>query len=532
VGSRPVHRDLELALAEWKSTEAALAFPTGYAANLGLLTAIGGPETTICSDALNHASIVDGCRLARANVEVYDHGDLDHLASLMSAIDGRLVVVSDSVFSMDGEVADLEGLARLCRRHGALLVLDEAHAVLGPDSTGLQTEVELLRVGTLSKALGSLGGFVAGTRRWIELVVNRARPFIFTTAPTPADSAAALAALDVVRSSEGVALHHRLRAHVDAIRPGHCSPIVPIILGDEATAVRVADTLLARGLLVPAIRPPTVPPGSSRLRVTLSAAHTRDQVETLVGALRALELMTVGGGAGAQRRSGGGRGWGPARGGEAASNAASGRPDRLVLVLGTATEVGKTWVAARLVERLRGEERRVAVRKPVQSFEPGTVTDAEVLACASGESAEEVCPPHRWYPLAMAPPMAVEALGGAAFTISDLVGELIWPDGLEVGVVEGVGGVRSPMAADGDSTTLAAALRPDVILLVADAGLGVLNLVRLSAGALSHRGLLVQLNRFDPDDDLHRRNREWLVGNGLSVAISVEPLVDCLTPRR
>ena len=532
VGSRPVHRDLEHALAEWKSTEAALAFPTGYAANLGLLTALGGPGVTICSDALNHASIVDGCRLARANVRVYDHGDLDHLASLMSATEGRVVVVSDSVFSMDGDAADLEGLARLCGRHGALLVLDEAHAVLGPDATGLQNEVELLRVGTLSKTLGSLGGFVAGARRWIELLVNRARPFIFTTALTPADSAAAVAALGVVRSSEGAALHHRLRAHIDVIRPGHGSPIVPIILGDEATAVRAADTLLERGLLVPAIRPPTVPDGSSRLRVTLSAAHTRDQVETLVGALRRVEPSTAGGGDGAPRRFRGGRGWGPARHGEAASNAALGRPDRLVVVLGTATEVGKTWVAARLVEGLRGDGRRVAVRKPVQSFEPGGATDAEVLAAASGEAAEEVCPPHRWYPLAMAPPMAVEALGVATFTISDLVGELTWPDGVEVGVVEGVGGVRSPIAADGDSTALAAALRPDVIVLVADAGLGTLNLVRLSAGALDHRRLLVHLNRFDPDDDLHRRNREWLDGDGLSVASSVEAVVDCVSLRR
>jgi 8-amino-7-oxononanoate synthase/dethiobiotin synthase len=537
VGSRPVHRDLELALAEWKSTEAALVFPTGYAANLGLLTALGGPGVTICSDALNHASIVDGCRLARASVQVYDHGDLDHLASLMSASDARVVVVSDSVFSMDGDAADLEGLSRLCGRHRALLVLDEAHAVLGPDASGLEHEVELLRVGTLSKTLGSLGGFVAGARRWIELLVNHARPFIFTTAPTPADSAAALAAVDVVRSSEGAALHHRLRAHVDAVRPGHSSPIVPVVLGDEATAVRAADALLEQGLLVPAIRPPTVPPGSSRLRVTLSAAHTRDQVETLVGAIRHLELMTAGGGAGAHRPSvlfenRGGRGWGRARGGEAASNAALGRPDCLVLVLGTATEVGKTWVAARLVERLRQDGRRVAVRKPVQSFEPGAPTDAEVLAYASGEPAEEVCPPHRWYPLAMAPPMAVEALGGATFTISDLVGELTWPDGVEVGVVEGVGGVRSPMAADGDSTALAAALQPDVIVLVADAGLGVLNLVRLSAGAVDHHGLVVHLNRFDPHDDLQRRNREWLDGDGLSVETSLEAVADCVSRRR
>lgn len=290
VGSRPIHSDLESALADWKSTEAALCFPTGYAANLGLLSTVGGPGVTICSDALNHASIVDGCRLARADVRVYDHRDLDHLAALMSEIDGRIIVASDTVFSMDGDVADLEGLGMLCARRRALLVLDEAHAALGPDATALDDEVELLRVGTLSKTLGSLGGFVAGARRWIELLVNRARPFIFTTAPTPADSAAALAALAVMRSPEGDELRRRLRAHVEAIRPGHGSPIVPIILGEEARAVQASGDLLARGLLVPAIRPPTVAPGSSRLRVTMSAAHTPEQVQILLAALRDLGL--------------------------------------------------------------------------------------------------------------------------------------------------------------------------------------------------------------------------------------------------
>jgi 8-amino-7-oxononanoate synthase len=293
VGSRPIHRDLESALAEWKWTEAALAFPTGYAANLGLLTTLGGQGVTICSDSLNHASIVDGCRLARADTRVFGHGDLDHLAALMSAIEGRVIVVSDSVFSMDGDTADLEGLARLCARRQALLVLDEAHAVLGPDTRGLDEEVELLRVGTLSKTLGSLGGFVAGSRRWIELLVNRARPFIFTTAPSPADAAAALAALGVVRSPEGDELRRRLDAHVQAIRPGHPSPIVPVILGEEADAVEAARALLVRGLLVPAIRPPTVPAGSSRLRVTMSAAHTTRQVEVLLDALRELGLLGV-----------------------------------------------------------------------------------------------------------------------------------------------------------------------------------------------------------------------------------------------
>ncbi|TMM16648.1 MAG: 8-amino-7-oxononanoate synthase [Actinobacteria bacterium] len=320
IGSRPIHRDLESALAEWKSTAAALSFPTGYAANVGVLTSLAGPGVTICSDSLNHASIVDGCRLARAQVRVYDHADLDHLSALLSDIEGRVVVVSDSVFSMDGDTADLVGLAQLCARRRALLVLDEAHAVLGPDASNLDDEVELLRVGTLSKALGSLGGFVAGSRRWIDLLVNRARPFIFTTAPTPADAAAALAALGVVRSPEGDALRRRLRAHVEALQPGHASPIVPIVLGEEAHAVEADRALLERGLLVPAIRPPTVAAGSSRLRVTMSAAHTTAQVELLLGALHELGLLTAVGGVGVPAASEEGGDGAPARGGEAASS--------------------------------------------------------------------------------------------------------------------------------------------------------------------------------------------------------------------
>jgi 8-amino-7-oxononanoate synthase len=286
VGSRPLHRELEGELAAWKGSEAALLFPTGFAANLGLLATLGGRDVTILSDELNHASIVDGARLARAEVRVYRHADLDHLAKLLVEVDGPALVVSDSAFSMDGDVADVAGLAELCASHDALLVLDEAHAVLGPavDIDGMP----LLRMGTLSKALGSLGGFVAGPRAYVDLLCNRARPFIFTTAPTPADTAAALAAVRIVRSAEGEALVARLRRHTDRLRPGHPTPIVPVVLGDEAAALAAAARLLDQGLLVPAIRPPTVAPGTSRLRVTFSAAHTEDQVDRLLAALAAL----------------------------------------------------------------------------------------------------------------------------------------------------------------------------------------------------------------------------------------------------
>jgi len=290
VGARPVHTELERELAEWKGAEAALLFPTGFAANVGLLGALGRlGRPLVCSDELNHASIIDGARLSRSEIAVYRHRDLEHLAALLKGA-AHAVVASDAVFSMDGDLAPVEEMAALCARHGGLLVLDEAHAVLGP-ATPKHPGLDVLVVGTLSKTLGSLGGFVAGPRAYIELLVNSARPFIFTTAPTPADAAAALAGLRILRSAEGEALLTRLRANVARLRPGHPSPILPIRLGDEARALAVSQALLERGLLVPAIRPPSVAPGTSRLRVALSAAHTEAQLDALVTALRELGVL-------------------------------------------------------------------------------------------------------------------------------------------------------------------------------------------------------------------------------------------------
>jgi 8-amino-7-oxononanoate synthase len=291
VGSRPVHSELETALAAWKEMPAAALFPTGFATNLGVLTTVAGPGALVCSDELNHASIIDGCRLARADIEIYRHRDVGHVAALLAAAHGRrTIVVTDSVFSMDGDVAPLDDLIAVCRDAGALLIVDEAHAVLGPDPGPAATTVDVLRVGTLSKTLGALGGFVAGPHTLVELVVNRARSYIFTTAPTPADASAALAALKVVRSPEGDALVARLRGHVDHVRPGHPSPIIAVLCGEESAALEASAALLERGLLVPAIRPPTVPPGTSRLRIALSAAHTGEQIDGLVRGLRELGL--------------------------------------------------------------------------------------------------------------------------------------------------------------------------------------------------------------------------------------------------
>lgn len=290
VGTRPCHEELEAALSRWKHTERAVVFPTGYAANLGVLAALGGPDCLIVSDERNHASIIDGCRLSRSPVAIAGHNDVDHVDELLRERSARrAIVVVDAVYSMDGDEAPVADLAQVCARQGALLVLDEAHAVLGPAPFPVDG-VDVLRVVTLSKALGAQGGAVCGPASLIDLLVNRARPFIFTTGLSPADAAAATASIGVVTGEEGATLLARLRALVDRVRPGHPSPIVPFVVGEEADALVAADALLAEGLLVPAIRPPTVAPGTSRLRVALSAAHTDAMVDSLLVGLARVGL--------------------------------------------------------------------------------------------------------------------------------------------------------------------------------------------------------------------------------------------------
>jgi 8-amino-7-oxononanoate synthase len=295
-GSRPVHQNLEAELAAWKKTDKALVFPSGFATNLGVLAALAGPGVLICGDALNHASIIDGCRLASvlgASFSTYPHRDHEAAAALVGRWPGRAVVVTDTVFSMDGDCAPVVELAEACARRGALLVLDEAHSVLGPHVGPLPGLV--LRVGTLSKMLGSQGGFVAGPRDMVEMLVNRCRSFIFTTGLAPASAAAALAALEVLRSEEGAQLVARLERFAREVLPGRPepSPIVAVVTGSEASAVAASAALLTRGLYVPAVRPPTVAPGSSRLRVSLSAAHAEAEVTSLVAALDDLGLCPV-----------------------------------------------------------------------------------------------------------------------------------------------------------------------------------------------------------------------------------------------
>lgn len=294
------HRDLETALAELKHTDEALLFPTGFAANMAIVAALAGArDVDIFSDELNHASIVDGARLGTRGgsaLHVYRHNDLDHLGDLLAAAPSgrRRLVITDSLFSMDGDYADLQGLAALRRRHGFLLAVDEAHATLvtGPRgagaaaAAGVENEVDL-HIGTLSKAFGSMGGFVACSAAWKGLFVNRGRAQVFSTAlPVPA-VAAAQAALRVASDEPW------RRRHLCSLweRAGRAlgvpagSPIVPVVIGGEAATMAATASLLERGFHVPGIRPPTVPPGTSRLRISLSAAHSTGDVDALAVAV-------------------------------------------------------------------------------------------------------------------------------------------------------------------------------------------------------------------------------------------------------
>ena len=231
-GTRPIHSQLEDAICEWKGTQRAVVYSSGFSANLGLITAIGGPEVTIFSDSLNHASIIDGCRLSQSRVRVYDHLDNAHLQSLMQVDESpRKIIISDSIFSMDGDIADIPKLTAIAELFDAILVLDEAHAVLGPDLPfGLAASENIIRIGTLSKTLGSLGGFVACNSAFADLLINTSRPFIFSTGLSPADAGAAVSALEVLTSAEGAKLIAKLRDNVHHLASESKSQIIPVLV--------------------------------------------------------------------------------------------------------------------------------------------------------------------------------------------------------------------------------------------------------------------------------------------------------------
>jgi 8-amino-7-oxononanoate synthase len=302
-GNMVPHRRLEERLAEFKGYEAALLFGSGYLANTGAIAALARRGEVVFSDELNHASIIDGCRLSRAETFVYRHGDVEHLAWGLREAEGRgSLIVTDGVFSMDGDVARLEELLRLARRHDCRLMVDEAHATgaLGPGgrgsvaAAGLSEEVDLI-VGTLGKALGSYGAYVCASRELVDYLVNTARPFIFSTAPAPPAAAAALAALELLESHPHRV--ERLQSNAAALRAalakegltvgGSETQIVPVEIGDAAPTMELSERVLERGVFAQGIRPPTVPEGSSRLRFTVMATHRAGELRRaakLVGA--------------------------------------------------------------------------------------------------------------------------------------------------------------------------------------------------------------------------------------------------------
>ncbi len=318
-GSLAPHHELEERLAQFKNTDAAVTFSTGYAAALGTIGSLVGKDDVVILDKLVHASIVDAVRLSGARLRVFAHNDCEDLESKLkwaatiqspkSKVQGRtprVLIVTESVFSMDGDLAPLRDIVELKDRYGAWLMVDEAHAtgLFGSNRRGLVEACELpdrieVQMGTLGKALGASGGYVCGRRALINLLINRARSFIFSTAPVPAAAAAARAGLELLQSSEGEERRAAVWALVDQLKnalvggpwkvPVIQSAIVPLLMGGETQAVNLATRLRERGLFVPAIRYPTVARGKARLRLTVTAAHTADDVRELAAGLRATQ---------------------------------------------------------------------------------------------------------------------------------------------------------------------------------------------------------------------------------------------------
>ena len=432
-GTMTVHRRLEERLADFKGTPAALLFGSGYLANLGVIAALAGEGEVVFSDELNHASIVDGCRLARAETFVYRHADVEHLAWGLRQAEGRgALIVTDSVFSMDGDVAPLDEIVELARRHGVRVVVDEAHGTgcLGPggrgavDEAGVEDEVDVV-IGTLGKALGAYGAYVACDQSLAQLLVNTARPFIFSTAPPPPAVAGALAALELL--AEQPQRVDKLQANADALRDelaregfdvaGSTTQIVPLVVGDAEQAMRICELAIERGVFAQAIRPPTVPGGH------VAPAAGGDGVAQQGGAAR--------GRAGARPRRAAGRlpsGRGrPRRGRARGGQAAVRRPVRhrapgrvgAARACAASSSPAPTPASARPSSPRRWPRRCGRAACDVAAFKP-VVTgldepegdrppDHELLAAAAARPVDEVAP-HRFGP-AVSPHLAAELAG-------------------------------------------------------------------------------------------------------------------------
>lgn len=306
-GTMTLHQELEKKIAEFKGTEAALLFPTGYMANLGALCAFVSKGDMVVGDKLNHASIIDGCRLSGATFRIYPHKDVSQLESLLQRSSGyrRKLVVTDSVFSMDGDTAPLTEIAGIAKKYDAILMVDDAHAtgVFGKQGKGLIEHYSLegkidIVMGSFSKAIGSVGGFIAGSKPLIDFLKNKARPFIYTTALPPAVCAASLTGLTLIQEDASLinrlwkniaCLKSQLSKFMNTITIG--GPIVPIILGSAEETLRASQKLYHYGIQIPAIRPPTVPPDTSRLRISLMATHNEYDIKRLAETLQLIGLL-------------------------------------------------------------------------------------------------------------------------------------------------------------------------------------------------------------------------------------------------
>lgn len=292
-GSLAPHHQLEEAISTIKKTEASLTFTSGFTAAIGTITALATPSDVIILDKLCHASLIDGARLAKSILRIFPHNNLpkleEHLAwARKNHPHAKIFILTEAVFSMDGDVSPLREIVHLKNEYGAILMVDEAHSfgLFGPSGAGLLEEYGLsqqveIQMSTFSKAAGCSGGAISGSRALIDLLINKARSFIYTTAPPPANACVLLKSLELIRSHTGNQLRQKLRKNIQLIAPEHLTPIIPWVIGSETDALAASQELLQQGLFVPAIRYPTVPKNAARLRISLTASHSTEAVQKL-----------------------------------------------------------------------------------------------------------------------------------------------------------------------------------------------------------------------------------------------------------
>lgn len=480
-GGSPLHPHAERAVAAWLGAEAALLFPSGYQANVGLMGALVGPDDAIVSDRDIHASSIDGARLSRARVFVHAHGDLADLERQLQRAQGarRVLVLTEGLFSMGGDRVPLAAIDALCATYGAWLVVDEAHSIglLGPEGAGAWADVSsgpgrvVARIVTGGKALGVGGAFVVGSNALRAHLVNHARSFLFTTAPPPALAAGLLAAVERcrgARSERARVLGHARRLAERLELPPPAGAIVPFPVGDSGAAVALAAQLRERGLYVPAVRPPTVAPGEARLRIVCHATHTDEQIDRLIAVLREHA---------------------PARAGRAPSRSLPApRLGKALVVVGTDTGVGKTVASALLLRAALRAGRAAVYWKPVQTGDDDDTATVGALASAPCEAllANAVKLP------LPASPHAAAAAAGVAIHLDDLLAAYAAHRHTDRALlVELAGGLLVPLALEPRLATQADWLvRADAdVVLVARAGLGTLNHTLLTVEALRRRGI-------------------------------------------